>query len=354
MYPTSDWIGQNFASGAFAWTSHAWDETTKTWYLPITGGHTSYGGNEPYKVNMNAASTTWQRIRLPSGAKPGPDIVTKDGQEANGTMLYSDGRLRAMHSYGNVRFIPGVGLTMCRATAAWFNPAGSDTRRAWVIDPTTGEATERANWNAFTQMGNGEGSFDYDSIRNCLWSMGCATSTMVQITNLSSATWTATKQGVWDNWLKLCGAIRHVASADRIAMYPAVYNSELGRLGIYNPSTYTSVFPTLTGSFSTGYIAPDVGANNPGCGFEWCASLGCFLLWNNTSATAEISTLTPSNQADWSQPWARGVLTLSGGNAVTPPATVNDGVFGRFTYSAGWGVVLLHVRTGEPVYAFKL
>lgn len=351
MYPASDWIGQGQAAGAFAWTTHSWDEATKTWYCGMLGGHTSYGGNEPYKVALNAASTAWQRIRLPSGAKPGANLVTKDGQEANGTFLYSDGRLRAHHSYHNHRVVPGVGLVVCRATAAWFAPAGSDTRRAWVIDATTGEATERANWHSFTQMGNGEGSCDYDPVRDCLWAMGCATSTMVQITSLSAGTWTVTKRGAWDNWLKTSGAIRCIPGADRIAMYPSVGGSGLA---IFNPATYTAVYPTLTGSFSAGFVAPDASGQQPGCGFEWCASLGCFLLWNNSSNTTQISTLTPSNASDLSQPWARGTLSVSGSNAVTPPATSVDGVFGRATYSAGFGAFLLHVGSNQPIYAFKL
>lgn len=351
MYPASDWIGQGMASGAFAWTTHSWDEATKTWYCGILGGHTSYGGNEPYKVALNAASTTWQRIRLPSGAKPGPDIVTRDGLEANGTMLYSDGRLRAHHSYHNHRVVPGVGLVVCRATAAWVNPAGSDTRRAWSIDASTGEATERANWHAMTQMGNGEGSFDYDPVRGCLWAMGCATSTLVQITNLSAATWTVTKRGVWDNWLKTCGALRYIPGADKIVLFPAVGGAGLC---VIDPTTYTGVYPTLSGSFSAGYVAPDASAQQPGSGFEWCATLGCLLLWNNSSSTTQISTLTPSNAADLSQPWVRGTLAVGSSNSVTPPITSIDGIFGRFTYSPGWGAVLLHVASTQPIYAFKL
>lgn len=351
MYPTSDWIGQGMANGAFAWTTHVWDEDTKTWYCPILGGHTSYGGNEPYKVSLAVASTSWQRIRLPSGAKPGPDLVTKDGQEANGTMLLSNGKLRAHHTYHNARKVPGVGLVICRATGAWFYPAGSDTRRAWVIDTTTGEATERANWHSMTQMGNGEGSFDYDPVRDCLWALGCATSTMVQITNLQAATWTVTKRGAYDNWLKTCGALRYIPGADKLAIYPSVGGSGLG---IIDPATNTAVYPSVSGSFSAGYVAPDVGGSQPGVGFEWCVSLGCFLIWNNSSNTTQISTLTPSNSADLSQPWVRGVLTVSNANAVTPPVTSADGVFGRMTYSPGWHAVLLHVASNQPFYAFKL
>ena len=263
-------------------------------------------------------------------------------------MLYSDGRLRAHHSYHTSRIVPGVGLVICRATAAWFVPGGSDTRRAWVIDQTTGEITERCNWNSFTQMGNGEGAVDYDSTRDCLWSLGCATSTWVQITSLASATWTATKRGVWDNWLKTSGVIRYVASADRIAMFPTNFGSGFG---VFDPSTYTAVYPTLTGSFSLGFVAPDGSVQQPGCGMEWCAALGGFLLWNNSSLTTEISTLTPSNPADWSQPWARGVLSVAAGNSVTPPATIASGVFGRMTYSPGLGAILLHVQPTQPIYA---
>lgn len=351
MYPTSDWIGRGMASGAFAWTGYSWDEASKTWYAGMLGGHSDYGGNEPYKVSISASSTAWQRIRLPSGAKPGPDLITKDGLEASGTMLYSDGRLRAHHSYHNHRYVPGIGLVICRATGAWFSPGGSDTRRAWTINTSTGEATERANWIGVTGMGNGEGAFDHDPTRNCLWSMGSATSTLVQITNLAAATWAIAKRGALDNWLKPSGAMRYIFGADRLALYPSFGGAGLA---IINPATFAVAYPALTGAFSAGFIAPDAAVNQPGCGMEWCASLGCLLLWNNTSNTTQISTLTPSNQADLSQPWARGVLSVSGSNAVTPPVVLSDGIFGRFTYSPGLGVALLHSRPSQPIYAFKL
>lgn len=347
--PGADWVARGQASGGHAWTGYAWDDDTQTWYAGMLGGHSDYGGNEPYRVSVNVASTAWQRLRLPSGALPGPALTARDGGEANGTGLYSDGRLRAHHSYHNHRWVPGVGLVICRATGMFYNPAGSDTKRIWTIDTETGEATERCNYTGFTGMGNGEGSVDFDPVRNCLWTIGSATSTLVQVHGLAAPTWTAVKRGTTDNWLKPSGAMRYVPGADVLAMFPTYGGSGLG---IRDLTTYAVSYPTITGAFSAGFVPPDGSGNQPGCGMEWCVELGCFLLWNNTSITTEISTLTPSDANDLTAPWVRGVLSVSGSNAVTPPAAPADGVFSRMTYSAALGCVLLQVGANQPIYAF--
>lgn len=346
----ADWVGRGMAAGAFAWTGYSWNDETQTWYAGMLGGHSDYGGNEPYKVDISSNSTVWQRLRLPSGALPGASLVARDGNEANGTGLYSDGRLRAHHSYHNHRYVPDVGLVVCRMTGLYYSPGGSDTRKIWTIDTTTGEATERCNYHAFTQMGNGEGSVDYDPVRKCLWTIGSATSTLVQVTGLSAPTWTAAKRGTYDNWLKPSGVMRYIPGMDVLAMFPTFSGSGFG---IRNLKTFSVSYPTLTGSFSAGFIPPDGSGNQPGCGMEWSVELGCFLLWNNTSSTTEISTLTPSNMQDPTQPWVRGKLTVSGSNIISPPAAPADGVFSRMTYSPRLGCVLLHVGTDQNIYAFS-
>lgn len=341
--PGADWIGNGTP---FAWTGFSWDDTTLTWYAGMLGGHTDYGGNEPYKVSLATESTVWEMIRLPSGAVGGPALTARDGNETDGTGLYSDGRLRAHHTYGNHRFVPGVGLVVCRSTGHFYSGTG-DTKRIWTIDTTTGEATERCNYTAYTQMGGGEASVDYDPVRDCLWSMGSSTSTLLQITDLASATWTATKRGIWDNHMYGSGCLRYVPNADAIALFPTPGGSGFG---VINPTTYAKTFPTLSGSFSSGLVTT---AAVVVFGMEWCSDLGCFLLWNNTSSTTQISTLTPSNPTDATQPWVKGVLTVGGSNTVTPPAApAGDGVGSRFTYSESLGCVLLQTAANSPIYAY--
>jgi len=354
----ADWVGSGLAAGAFAWCTTVWDDINKTTYGGPFGGHHDYGGNDQFKAVMNA-SHDWERLRLPSGALPGPSLVTQDGQEDDGTARYSDGRLRAQHTYHNHRFIPGYGHVIARATALYYDPTNSDTQRAFTIDTETGEALERCDWRSITGMGTyGEGSHDYDSTRNCIWHVGSNTSKWVKFTNLAARTWTCTEitaSGLLrDNYLPVSGAIRYVASADRIATFPSFVGLGTGRLGIMNPNTLTFITPTVTGSFSTGFVAPDMSGQQPGCGFEWCEALGCFLLWNNTSNLTEISTLTPSNASDWTQPWTRGVLSVDGSNTVSPVATHITGIYQRAMYSKALDSFLVHSTTNTPTFAFKL
>ena len=351
----ADWVGSGLSAGLFSWSTHRWDDINRKFSIGPAGGHTDYGGNDVARVVVDA-SADWQRTRLPSGALPGPSLTGNDGQESTG--LYSDGRQRAQHTYHNHRFIPGYGEVIVRSTAH-FRAGTGDVKKAWTVDSETGESLLRCDFSAITLQGNGEGSFDYDSKRNCLWHVGSAASKWVKFTNLSARTWTATDQSSApglprDNYLPPSGAIRYVRSADRIATFPSYTGLGTGRLGVMNPNTLTFITPTVTGSFSTGFMAPDMSANQPGCGFEWCEALGCFLLWNNTSSLAEISTLTPSNPSDWSQPWTRGVLTVSGANTTNPGVAPNSGVFGRAMYSAALNAVLVHVTTSSPIMAFKL
>lgn len=352
--PTADWIGSGMAAGLFAWSSHRWDDTNRVFTIGPAGGHGDYGGNDVFKSNINE-SGDWTRVRLPSGALPGPTLIGIDGNESTG--LYSDGRQRAQHTYHNHRFVPGYGELIVRSTAH-FRTGTGDVKKAWSIDSETGESLLRCDFSSITLLGNGEGSFDYDSKRNCLWHVGSATSKWIKFTNLSSRTWTATDMSSApglprDGYLPASGAIRYVASADRIATFPSFVGLGTGRLGIMDPNTLTFITPTVSGSFSSGFIPPDT-AQQPGCMFEWNETLGCFLLWNNTSALTEVSTLTPSNPSDWSQPWTRGILSISGSNAVSPVAANNSGVFGRATYSKTLNSVLVHSTTTTPIYAFKL
>lgn len=348
----SDWIGSGLI-GSFAWSQHRWDDLNRRFTFGPAGGHTDYGGNDVFRAVIDE-SADWVRTRLPSGALPGPSLTGNDGNESTG--LYSDGRQRAQHTYHNHRFIKGYGEVIVRSTAH-FRAGTGDVKKVWTVDSETGESLQRCDFSSITLQGNGEGSFDYDSARNCLWHVGSSTSKWVKFTDLGSKTWTATDMSTApglprDNYLPSAGAIRYVASADRIATFPSYVGLGTGRLGVMNPNTLTFITPTVTGSFSAGFVAPDMSGNQPTCMFEWCESLGCFLLWNNTSNLSEISTLTPTVAADWSQPWTRGVLSVDGSNATNPTSAPSSG--SRAMYSAALNAVLVHVSTSTPFMAFKL
>ena len=118
------------------------------------------------------------------------------------------------------------------------------------------------------------------------------------------------------------------------------------RIGAAN---YTPVDPTLSGSFSAGMTFTTF----VGFGLDWASDLGKLVLWQNTTNRTEISALTPTDVNDYTQPWTRGTLTVSGSNAVTPPSeSSGTGIFGRFGYSSKLKGCYLIPGTAEDVYFF--
>lgn len=346
----ADWETRGMTAGLFSWVGMAWDEANRTAWVPIGGGHTDYGGNEPYKIDLSAETPQWVMVRPPSGAvPPGPTLTTRDGQEASG--VYSDGRLRAQHTYNNCCYVPGVGPALGRSTAHHYSGTGH-SRRTYTIDAESGEATLVVDYMGNSGAGNGEGASVFDPTRGSngtIWSLGSATSTLVQI---DVAAGTATNRGTTDNWLATSGAMVYVpasdvAGGDKLIHYPD--NRGGGLLGVRDLTTFAAARPTLSGSFSAGFTIP----SGDGFGFTWC-SAGYIALWNNTTNTTEISTLTPSDPADLTQPWTRGTLAVSGSNAVTPSAANGSGTFSRFWFSESFNGFFLLNDTDENLYFFAL
>ena len=340
----ADWVGAGLTPGGFSWCTMVMDPATDNCYIPLMGGHHDYGGNDGYKVIYNANNAVWSRFRLPSGALPGPAITTIDGTESTG--LYSDGRIRAQHTYGNMAWVPGVGPVLGRMTAFWYNPSFI-INKAYSFDPVTGVETLRCDYTSITGLGSGEGCLEYDTDRNCLWYIGTGTSTLLKFTNLGSPTWTVTKLGVADNWIKVGGVIRHCPTLDVLVQFPC--NNGLGEIGIRNPTTYAVTYPTLTGSWSSGFDLS--AAQQPGFAFTWCAPLGKFLIWHNpTGSTTEISTLTPP--ATIGGTWVKGVLVVAPSNAVAPSIGKSDGTFGRGVYLPNLKGFALLNRPDQVTYFF--
>ena len=85
---------------------------------------------------------------------------------------------------------------------------------------------------------------------------------------------------------------------------------------------------------------------------DWCAELGCVLVWSSTDRT-KVTTLTPTGDP-YSAPWQLGELSVSASNAVTPSPRRPQGTYGRFFYSRRLGGCGVINATNEPVYFFAI
>ena len=122
VYPsTPEWMG-NHANIIGAWCGACYGDDAGELWLPLSGGHGDYAGNEPYKINLRADVPQWEMVRPPSGAI-GNVLTTNDGQEASG--VYSDGRPRSIHSYNKSVWIDGVGPAVAvQGSTSWSAQAG--------------------------------------------------------------------------------------------------------------------------------------------------------------------------------------------------------------------------------------
>lgn len=340
----ADWVGSGMAAGGFAWTGACFDYSTGIGYYPILGGHRDYGGNDTFKFTIGD-TITHSRLKYASGMLPGPALTAQDGNEATG--VYSDGSLRPTHGYNNSVFVPGIGPVLVRQVGTYYDPL--DVKQVWSMDPTTGVHTMRVDYSALTALGTGEGGCDYDPVQDCVWALGQGTSTVVQIAGIRTGSWTATKRGAWDNWIKLAGHCKYVPSlTNRLVFWPGNNGSEVIE---FDTATYGTTNCATSGSFSAGLDLTHT--DQPGAGMTWCPPIGKFLIWHNpTSNRTEISTLAPPATAGGT--WVKGTLTVDASNSVTPSAARQSGTYGSLAYSQHLGGVLLNNGTGEPTYFFRI
>lgn len=338
-YPgTAPWHGtEGQISVSRNWNGAVFDQDTCTLWLPLAGGHTNYGGNEPYKICIGADTPVWSMIRPPSGAV-GNTITLNDGQEATG--LYSDGRLRSVHSYGNHAYVPGVGPVITRTNAHYFS-AGGRVQKVYAINETTGEASVLSDYTALAYpdpVGSSDAGGCYDPSRGVIWHMGSATARMLK-TVVSTGVTTAV--GAYNNYMLGDGSVmRYIDTHDLIAITSSV--SPYFR--IFDPVTSLWTSPAISGSYSTGL-------DNNFPGMDWCPDLGKMLMWNNASATTEITTLTPGANPR-TDAWTTGLLTVDGSNTVSPTARPSSRTHGRFGYSSRLKGCYLWQDTAEDVYFF--
>lgn len=313
-----------------AWCGATWNEADGELWLPLSGGHGNYGGNEPYRMVLSDDTPVWAMMRAPSGALPG-NLNLKDGQEATG--MYADGRPRAIHSYSSVVWAPGIGNVSAGNSSVYSAVGGPSL--AWSMSPYSHEWTPH---NAWLPVQTGAvNTAAYDPLRHRLWVRSGVLRYLAYL-DLQNWSWTTTKR--YDS----AGGIMRL-----------VYLEGLDALALFSddlPSTfriYTNLDdqPSLTTITPLGAIPAGLMFNGK-MGVEWDGAR--LLLWHNSGNTVVVSTLTPGGGA--TGVWTWGALPVAPANSVTPSAAQTFGTYGRFGYSAKLGGCFLLNSTTEPVFFF--
>lgn len=348
-YPSDPPWGAGHHAITDAWCSMATDPVGRLWCWG--GGHADYGGNEPYMLDLRAATPAWTMMRPPSGSllAPATDVAidgSAEGIAASATGFFSDGRPRPPHTYGALLYVPGTGMVVGNLLYCW--PHVNGPRKAVRYNET---AADWALLNDYSALGDsthfGMGTC-YDPTRQCVWALSGGTYNMLKIP-ISGAT--ATRHGTVDGWAEAPVTLRYDTELDVIYILSSGYfASGLKRVLVFDPVTNTIHTPSsVTGSGPAGY------GQHYGNGAAWDQQGGRFLLWDGSATNrAHIATLTRPAGDPRTDAWTLGSLSIDGGNAVTPPAALTNGTFNRFDYVAALGICALVNATTDAVHFFKV
>lgn len=334
-YPASaPWRGNvGFPALMSAYCGAAWDDSTGEFWFPISFGHQDGADNAPYMGQVIAEQIQWRMVRPPSGAIGFPAVNFNDGQEATG--LYSDGRLRAVHSYSYGCAVNGK---VYAAALVGQYPLGQTIKR-WVveIDKTTGEYTLICDYTtAQTNINSGYGGAAIDPTRNKMFISGRGTTRLVAV-DLTARTFV--NIGSLNDIFGEYHSVVYAPEVDRIifatAQSAANYLAKRG-LAVLNPANNSVVYPACD-NFPA-FLGNAVGA-------AWVGD--AMWLWDNTTDTNTFAVLTPSNPADLSQPWTVSTIT-STGDTIT--ARASAGTYNRLQYSARLGGLLLINAVNQQMY----
>lgn len=359
-YPSAPpWNAQMGFLAAFTqnWDGAAWDETNGTYWLPMGGGHNGYAGNETYKINLTLDSPSWSMKGRPSGAV-GNAINLNDGYTNIPTWV-NDGRVRPGHSYDHLVWLPNRGAVWTIQSAVSF--AGGGTCNTWFMDQATGEwankspaltncltGTYPVTGQAYTNVVGLPSPYDmgaaYDSSRDVIW---LRNNRNAKLWSLDPATWTWNKSASIDtppavNVSKLI----YLPEKDVLVEFSGTMTANVQStptMSIWHLQYGgTRTVSTLSGTPTTGLV---LGSDYMGVAFDGSK----LLVWNNSTNTAQISTLTPN--ADLTV-WTWGTLPLAAGNTVTPTARFVNGTFNRFVYSKRFKGLFLQQEPNQKLYFY--
>lgn len=333
-HPSSpEWYaGSGHAAIVSTWCGACYDTSGDVLWLPLSGGHSDYAGNEPYKLAINNDSPVWVMVRNPSGAV-GNLLTTNDGQESTG--VYADGQPRSVHSYNKPIYVPNVGPYLAiQGNTSW--SAAGGTARPVAVDPITGAGTLKTS-NADVGTSSGGGS-TFDSTRGTqgsIWWRGAETNYFSRY-DVAADTWTRVGSTyAISGYTSLC----YLPDDDCI-----LWGNNGGTAwAVIDCATGTRYTPTFSGTVA--------GSLRPGsCQTHWVPSLGAVCAWDNSTDTTLITRLTPGVNPR-TDTWTIDSLTVSGSNAITPTTRSGNGTYGRFAYAPNLsGFVLLNATNQTPYF----
>lgn len=327
----------------YAWCGAILDETTDTLWLPIGGGHGDYGGNEPYRIRLDADTPAWQMLRPPTGSLQSLPVVTvlDDGLESSG--VYADGRIRAIHSYNKAVYVPGVGPFLAHNAGGYAsgNGPGEPNKRSFVMNESSGEWTQVGTHGDAYVPASGSGC-TYDPLRHVVWYQAQGDAA---IRKYSFATQQWTTHGNAHGYNGFI-ALTYIAAFDVIANNLSLGGASV--LQVFDPVTSMWTQPPVQGT-------PPAGLEWHGqAQSRWVPSLGALCFWNHSSNTGVIGTLTPGTNPRI-DPWSWSSLPVAAGNSVVPTGKgINQGTYGRFAYSPRMDGFYLLNGVDQPVYFFAL
>lgn len=333
-----------------AWCSMSTDPDGALWAWG--GGHADYGGNEPYKLDLTAATPVWVMKRPPSGSllSPATDVAIDSspaGIAASATGFFSDGRPRPTHTYGSHVFVPGKGLAVTNLLYCW--PHVNGPKKAVYYSETGGDWGLLADYSALGDTtGYGVGSC-YDSSRNCVWFLSGGSYNMVR---LNVADGTSSRVGTVSGWVESPVSLRYDAAADLVYIISSGYYApSLRRVLVFDPTTGTiHTPPAYTGTGPAGFDPTWLGD-----GAAWDAVGQRWLIWNGSlTDRATIATMTKPAGDPRSTAWVLGSLTIDAGNTVTPTVALTNRTYNRFDYIPSLGICVLCNAVSDPVYFFKV
>ena len=333
-YPSAaPWSGDTgFAAVVSAWCGACWDDGTCTFWLPLQGGHNDYFGNEPYKTTLLADTPAWSMLRNPTGAVGNTGGTFNDGLESTGVNW--DGRYRACHSYNKPVYVPGKGPIMTILSSTSPNPSGPNY--TLLLNETTGEMTHVSTLSA---AGGPDGGSAYDQTRNRIWWIG-SNGARLSYLDCDTWAWTTLSDGTYHNDYSHQGLV-YIPGKDVL-------------LNLSDGTGVISVFTTAGIRYQPGVTGAGAVSLGGSAGAKWSESLGCVLIWNNSTNTTQITTLTPPSGDPLTQPWILGTLPVSPSNTVTPTARSGNGTYGRFQVSERLGAAILINAVDQQIYAFAV
>lgn len=332
------------ASGAFApWCSAVWDEQTLTYWLPTNGGHGDYGGNESYRQIMSVDSPAFELYFPPSGSVPliagglpagatplGNSYLLDDNGES--TLVYKDGRLRAMHSYRLYALVPGVGIVMTAQAGQFRNAAIG--YKTYLLNPTTREWDYKCERSSGSYgVGNPiDGAAVYDPSRNLVWFVGSGLANFWGL-NVTSWTWTRhdslSKNNDYPNTLEYIG--------DGLLFYA---NEQLSNgFRVVDPSDNSLSNPGISNPAS----GPTIYGNS---GVAWASDMNCLIFRSDNS----LYKLKPGASKK-SDPWTWSQITTTGAFS---SVVGSGGDLGKFVYSPRCKCVFLIRNANTPINFVKV